>query len=393
MISEKILVIDKDDKARQCLVNYLTSKGFYVYSKSSLADAAECMGKERPDLVFADLHNDHVSQLVKMLQSDTHLTQVVIVSHAENAEYVVSALRAGAEDFVLKPVKDTSILDSVLNKLFSRARIFRLNQRYRKELEEANKELKVGIAELKADQNAGLKVQMKMLPENAQTIEGLYFEHLIKPSLYLSGDFLDYFKLDNDRVLFYFADVSGHGASSAFVTVLLKNLSNRLLRNLRRGSSDDILNPTRYLERVNHELLETKLGKHVTMFVGIIEPQTRQLTYAVGAHFPMPILCGGGRVEYLEGSGMPVGLFDNAEFNQYTIELPENFSLVIFSDGVHEILNDKTLTQKEARLLELIAKEGQTIALLGKGLNLSGLSDLPDDIAILTLTETKFGDA
>ena len=67
-----------------------------------------------------------------------------------------------------------------------------------------------------------LKVQMKMLPENDQVIEGIYFEHLIKPSLYLSGDFLDYFKLDNDRVLFYFADVSGHGASSAFVTVLLK---------------------------------------------------------------------------------------------------------------------------------------------------------------------------
>lgn len=393
MISEKILVIDKDENARRSLVNYLTCKGFYVYSKANLAEAVEVIGNERPELVFADLNNDQTGQLVKMLQSDTHLAQVVIISRAKSSEDVVSALRSGAEDFVLKPVDDTSILDAVINKLFSRARIFRLNQRYRKELEEANKELKVGIAELKADQSAGLKVQMKMLPENDQVIEGIYFEHLIKPSLYLSGDFLDYFKLDNDRVLFYFADVSGHGASSAFVTVLLKNLSNRLLRNLRRGSSEDILSPRRYLERVNHELLETKLGKHVTMFVAILEPKTRKMTYSVGAHFPHPILCDDQGARFLEGTGMPVGLFENAEFNQYQMDLPENFSLMVFSDGILEILNDKSLTQKEARLLELVGKQGQTIQLVSEGLNLSNLTDLPDDIAILTITELKTGDA
>ena len=115
------------------------------------------IGNERPELVFADLNNDQTGQLVKMLQSDTHLAQVVIISRAKVLKMWFLHCDPGAEDFVLKPVDDTSILDAVINKLFSRARIFRLNQRYRKELEEANKELKVGIAELKADQSAGLK--------------------------------------------------------------------------------------------------------------------------------------------------------------------------------------------------------------------------------------------
>lgn len=150
-----------------------------------------------------------------------------------------------------------------------------------------------------------------MLPDHVQDVAGLKVDHLIKPSLYLSGDFLDYFQISPNQVLVYIADVSGHGASSAFVTVLLKNLTNRLQRNLRRHSSDDILYPDRFLERINSELLDTGLGKHVTVFVGIISIAERTLTYAVGAHFPMPILSfEGGEAAFLEGSGLPVGLFE-----------------------------------------------------------------------------------
>ncbi len=127
-------------------------------------------------------------------------------------------------------------LDDVIGKLFDRVRVNRLNQLYRQELEEANRDLRDGIAELRADQRAGRKVQLRMLPEHDQVMIGLHVDHMIKPSLYLSGDFLDYFRISEDKVLVYIADVSGHGASSAFVTVLLKNLTNRLQRNLRRGS-------------------------------------------------------------------------------------------------------------------------------------------------------------
>jgi len=63
----------------------------------------------------------------------------------------------------------------------------------------------------------------------------------------------------------YIADVSGHGASSAFVTVLLKNLTSRLRRDLRRGFNDEIMHPELSLQRINSELLDTGLGKHVTI--------------------------------------------------------------------------------------------------------------------------------
>ena len=40
-------------------------------------------------------------------------------------------------------------------------------------------------------------------------MSGLHVDHMIKPSLYLSGDFLDYFRISADKVLVYIADVSG----------------------------------------------------------------------------------------------------------------------------------------------------------------------------------------
>ena len=106
----------------------------------------------------------------------------------------------------------------------------------------------------------------------------------------MSGDFVDSIAINEHQTLFYLADVSGHGASSALVTVLLKNMTTRLVRNYNRGSSFDILSPLATLQRINRELLLTGLGKHLTMFIGLIDAQRGTLTYAVGGHHPMPVL-------------------------------------------------------------------------------------------------------
>jgi len=294
---------------------------------------------------------------------------------------------------VLKPCNDDKgALDDVIGKLFDRVRVNRLNQLYRQELEETNRELRSGIAELRADQNAGRKVQLRMLPEHELRIAGLQVDHKVKPSLYLSGDFLDYFRISEDKVLVYIADVSGHGASSAFVTVLLKNLTNRLQRNLKRQSSDDILHPERFLERINTELLDTGLGKHVTVFVGIISISERILSYAVGAHFPMPILSfEGGETRFLEGNGLPVGLFEAPEWEVYQVHLDRPFRLLMFSDGILEVIAPKSLDEKERTLLELVSGGSHTIASLSEALNLDKISELPDDIAIVSVTDALDG--
>ncbi|WP_417566686.1 PP2C family protein-serine/threonine phosphatase [Marinobacter sp.] len=391
--TERILIIDANEKARADLARYLEARGFYVTGYPDLAAAKARFDDNIPDVIFADLPPEAIRDLANRLEEAETFTPIVACSTSESSAEVVSVLRAGAADFVLKPCNDDKgALEDVIGKLFDRVRVNRLNQLYRQELEEANRDLRDGIAELRADQRAGRKVQLRMLPEHEQVMSGLHIDHLIKPSLYLSGDFLDYFRISDDKVLVYIADVSGHGASSAFVTVLLKNLTNRLQRNLRRGSSDDILFPERFLERINSELLDTGLGKHVTVFVGIISVSERRLRYAVGAHFPMPILSfEGGETAFLEGSGLPVGLFETPEWEVYEVPLDKPFHLTLFSDGILEVIREKSLDEKERTLLELVSGGRHTIAALSEALNLEEITELPDDIAIVSVTDTMDG--
>ena len=391
--TERILIIDADEQARSDLSRYLEARGFYVTGYPDLS-AARCLFNDViPDVIFADLSPEAIRDLSRRLDQAESFTPIVACTTSSSSCEVVQLLRAGAADVVLKPCNDDKCaLDDVIGKLLDRVRVNRLNQLYRQELEDANRDLRSGISELRADQNAGRKVQLKMLPDHKLELSGLHVDHLIKPSLYLSGDFLDYFRLTEDKVLVYIADVSGHGASSAFVTVLLKNLTNRLQRNLRRQSSDDILHPERFLERINSELLDTGLGKHVTVFVGIITISERILNYAVGAHFPMPILSFlDGETRFLEGSGLPVGLFEAPEWELYQVKLDRPFRMLLFSDGILEVIPAKSLDEKEKTLLELVSGGSHTIASLSDALGLGKISELPDDIAIVSVTDSLIG--
>lgn len=186
--------------------------------------------------------------------------------------------------------------------------------------------------------------------------------------------------------MFYLADISGHGASSAFVTVLLKNMTNRLLRNYNRGSSFHILSPTDVLWRINKELLDTGLGKHLTIFVGLLDRIENTLQYGVGGHYPMPILQQNGKAEFLAGTGMPVGLFDDAEFDGRIVELEDEFSLTLFSDGILEVMDLPDLKAKEQALLDAAAKGYRDLNELAVTLGVDQVVDAPDDIAALSVS-------
>jgi sigma-B regulation protein RsbU (phosphoserine phosphatase) len=387
-LADRILVIDHQKEDRLRLSDYLVAKGYLVQSVSTIQQATLLVDGEPPDLIFADITNNEIKE-IPFLERDAFPASLVIVSETKLAGDVVACLRAGAADFILKPVQDYSSVDHVIHRILDKIRLAKLNRRLHKELEEGNKKLSAGIHELRADQKAGLQVQLKMLPEASKEIHGFHFDHQIKPSLYLSGDFLDYFNLDQHRSLFYFADVSGHGASSAFVTVLLKNLTMRLKRNLKRSSSDELSCPDQFLRRVNQELLTTDLGKHVTIFVGIIDKRKRELIYAIGGHFPLPILTNGGKSEYLEGKGMAVGLFPAPTFNVYKKDLPKGFKITVFSDGILEVITGPTLMDKEKLLLDVVSQEQRGIESLFSSLGLDDIDDLPDDIAVLTIGETQ----
>ncbi len=387
-LEETLVIIDADKKSAGHIKEHLDSQGYYVEIYSSLQEFLPNLDRLQPDLVIGSFPIEELSVIHEALQTLPHRPPFVVISDDVVSESIITALRMGAAGFVDKTMINTADLDSTVGRLLGQVRLARENQQYRSELEQANKSLRAGLEELQADHKAGRQIQMKMLPERKLEFGNIRFDHCIKPSLYLSGDFFDYFPVSKTQVVFYFADVSGHGASSAFVTVLLKNLTNRLQRNLRRHSSDDVLYPDRFLSRVNSELMETDLGKHLTMFAGIIDTESRILTYSIGAHFPMPVISVNGHSRYLEGKGPPVGLFEEPKYPLYEEPLAPGFSLVVCSDGLLEMINAKSLAEKEAYLLETVQSASHTIESLEEAFGLGWVTELPDDIAIVSILES-----
>jgi sigma-B regulation protein RsbU (phosphoserine phosphatase) len=386
--ADRIFVIDSNKSDLQRLANYLSAKGYVVHALTSLSEAIDMMHISYPDLIFADVTNKEIP-LFPCVSKNTSQVPLVVVSKTELSGDVVACLRAGATDFILKPVKDYASVDHVIGRILDKIRLAKQNKHLQEELELGYKKLTAGIKELREDQKAGLQIQKKMLPKMRKSVNQYLFEHCVKPSLYLSGDFLDYFNLDEHRCLFYFADVSGHGASSAFVTVLLKNLSMRLKRNLKRGSSDHLSDPANFLQRVNQELLSTDLGKHVTIFVGVLDNRTNQLAYSVGGHFPLPILTCNGQAEYLDGKGIAVGLVAKPHYEVYKKTLDSGFKIIIFSDGILEVLPEMSLSDKEKLLLEVVSKHSGGIDSLLVSLGLDHYDNLPDDIAVLSVLDKR----
>ncbi len=384
-----LLVIDDDAAVRERVANSLEESGFNVLQAGLAADGLALLGRQRPDLVLCDLQITDMSgfELLRQITERDPDMPVIVSSAAGSMGDVVEALRLGASDYLIKPA-DAPVVEHAVRRSLDRASLRLENQRIRERLERVNRELELHLKELKDDQAAGRQVQLNMLPASPWNSGEYRLEHRIIPSLYLSGDFVDYFRVSDTQLGFYLADVSGHGASSAFVTVLLKFMTTRLMYEQRK---QDVAGPVAFkpsdvLGHINRSLIACKLGKHVTMLGGVIDEAAQTLTYSIGGHLPLPVLFAEGEARYLQGKGRPVGLFDDAGYEDHTIDLPPRFSLTLCSDGVLDCLEGTTLREKEQRLPTRVAEAGGDLRRFMERLGLDSSRPMPDDISVLVLS-------
>ena len=333
-----------------------------------------------------------VSKLIG--SENTHLLKayvdnylVVVLLDESSASVAVEYFRLGVADVWFDGMSQTELSESF-------ARLQKISEAkykgrtYSHELEKANAELQESLRMLKQDQMAGLEVQKSLMPESPLAFGEYEISHSVTPSLYLSGDFVGYNFVLGRYLLFYFADVSGHGASSAFITVLLRFMIGRVIRRHITENDYAALNeaPAGLLEHVNNQILATGLGKHLTIVAGCLDTETSKLRYVVGAQLPKPILIVDGVAEYLPGKGKPVGIFEEASWQVEEVTLPKRCALVLLSDGVFDLVPDKDLSDKEQTLLRFLAVSSDDIESLKQALSVDFIEDPRDDISMCLLT-------
>ena len=337
-----IAVMGDDAESTSSLILRLSRLGFNaVHAKRGSGAFAKAL--EAADVILCN----SVEQAVLGTEAVGRLPGAFMMLSDElpDAEEMLLAMRQGVIDVVAGPMDD-EVLGARLRAAMNRVKPTDLR-------------IAGQLDTLERDQRAGQYVQLRMLPPSPWEFGRYRLAHRVQPSMMLSGDFVDYFGIGDGHFVFYIADVSGHGASSAFITVILKNF----FRRLRREHHPSMLhNPGEILAALNQELLDQSLGKHVTVFIGVVDVQADAVAFANAGHFPHPIHARSGHANYLETHGKPVGLFDDVEYDIATASLEPGDSLVSFSDGVLDAMHEDGLAAKEERLVDCAAAKAPNIA-------------------------------
>lgn len=387
MSSETARILSVEDEAtvRRSICTYLEDSGFEMLEAENGRIALEVFEAERPDLVLCDLRMPEVDGLrvLETLSRDHPETPIIIVSGTGDMRDAVEALKLGAWDYIMKPIPDLMALEHAVRKSLERARLIRENREYREHLVETNTRLEESLRILEDDETSARRIQFQLLPPPRGTLHGIEFSRLLKTSTLLSGDFLDYFVIDDSKIGYYIADVSGHGVSSAFVTVLLKSTMSGLLEQYRQAENDTVLYPDRVLKIINDDIYRQDFDKYLTMFYVVLDLGENTLAYSNGGHFPYPVLNAGEGAEFVGEKNLPVGLFEHATFKTITMGMPDRFVMALFSDGVFELFPEQGLEGKRDILLNQVDSLEATMEDVYAGLGLETVESPPDDITLL----------
>lgn len=158
----------------------------------------------------------------------------------------------------------------------------------------------------------------------------------MEPAREVGGDYFDFFMIDTHHMGIVVADVSGKGVSAGLFMMVVR----ALLRNNAAGN----LSPAEAVTRMNMQLaFDNPSTTFVTMFYLVCNLETGEITFCNAGHNP-PIWLKKNGIQVLaseEGRGTVVGVIEDAVYTDGRLILAEGESLVIFTDGVTESINDR----------------------------------------------------
>lgn len=218
------------------------------------------------------------------------------------------------------------------------------------------------------------EVQAQLFPKEIVQLESLEVHGFCRPARTVSGDYYDFLSLNTEKMIVAVGDVSGKGISAALLMATIHSAvrayslegipllrepaavgaaanSGLMLASELKGSE---VSPASLLGLLNHQLYEsTPEAKYATLFLGIYDGANRRLTYSNGGHLPPILISKDGSVRPLTCSGTVVGLLDNIEYPETTVELHRDDLILAYSDGVTEPENDYGEFGEE-RLIQIV---------------------------------------
>ena len=227
------------------------------------------------------------------------------------------------------------------------------------------------LIKIEHDVQVARQIQADFLPDVLPQPKGYEIEAFFQPARQVAGDFYDAFMIDDKQIGFVIADVCDKGVGAALFMALSRSLirafswiNNQNYTRLQGASQEDqtldckmtTLEPIS-LTNDYIALLHSKMSMFVTLFFGMLDPETGMLTYINAGHNPPVLLDSLGRIkERLTLTGPAVGLMPNIIYTSRQSTIEPGDTLFLFTDGVPESHNPEGKLFTEKRMLEILSE-------------------------------------
>lgn len=332
----KVLIVDDAEHTRTLLRVLLQKKGWEVLEAEDGLAACTLLESKDIRVVITDwmmpgMDGLSLIEWIRTRKRHGYIYTILMTSRDEEKD-CVEGFSVGADDYITKPV--------AMRVLYARLGVAKRILSIQDELITQQVRLRESrdLATLAYDivqediQNAAT-VQKSQLPSNGLLSQSISSAWCYRPAMGVSGDYLDIFQIDKDKLVFYLLDVCGHGVAAA----LRSSAISQLLRPI-SGMMDglDEYGPAHVVRRLNRYLCKGNqdLNYFATLVLGDLDATTGKLRLTSAGH-PQPLLLSPGTsaVE-IKGGGIPLGIDETQEYSHEEIWLNPADVLLLFSDGL-----------------------------------------------------------
>ncbi len=400
-VIRRVLVVDDSRAQRRILTASLQRWGFDVREADSGGAALRICTDYAPDLVLSDwmmpgMTGLEFCRLFRGLARDSYGYFILLTSKSEKDEVAIG-LDAGADDFLTKPVNAAELRARIA----AGARILQMER----ELTDKNRLITSTLNELQSlydsldsDLIEAKKLQQSLVSERYRDFGTAEVSLLLQSAGHVGGDLVGMFPITESRIGLYGIDVSGHGISSALMTARLAGYlsssvpEQNLALQKTRGGGFAPRPPAEAIAMLNRVIMsEMETEHYFTIALADVDLMRGHAIIAQAGH-PYPALQrAGGTVEFIGQGGLPVGLIDAAEFQQFEVTMAPGDRLLIHSDGVTECAARDGALLDEAGLARILRDLRQTRgpafleSLIWKLSDFAGDADFQDDISAVLL--------
>lgn len=201
---------------------------------------------------------------------------------------------------------------------------------------------------LERDLSLARELQVRLLPQARPKLGHLDVAAKFVPARAIGGDLYDFIPYSLSRLGIVIGDVSGKGAPAAIYAALVSGIL--------RSHAPSEPGPAEMLSAVNLSLAERPIeAQFVSLIYALWDDQHRVLTVA-NSGLPRPIHVHGGKNEVVEATGLPLGLFDEADYDEFKFRMKPGDMFVFFSDGILDARNREGHLFGRGRVEKIVAE-------------------------------------